>query len=37
MTKLYHRNRGGYVWLVAVANGITYWLYPKAPVGHLIR
>ena len=37
MTKLYHRNRDGQTWIVAVANGITHWLYPKGPAGSCIR
>lgn len=37
MTKLYHMVRDGHIWLVAVTNGNCFWLYPKAPVGYLIR
>ena len=37
MTKLYHVTRNGWVWVVAVANGRTHWLYIKGPAGHLIR
>lgn len=37
MTYLVSRNRDGFVWLVAIANGRLYWLHKQAPVGHRMR